>query len=311
MQPAAAKRATPAATLNINGDFALRMFFGHHKSATGWIDGILREICFHMGLSFQIVHRPVDFDQEGTLRAFVRQWGVDFLAYTNADFTHVADLPFHRGFHVVRDPRDVLVSAYYSHLYSHGTKNWPELEAHRAELRQLSKEEGLFCEMEFSRPEFDELMRWNYEQERVLELKMEELTSEPVGGFLQIMGFLEMLDEGSPTGIRKSVRSALMKMNRLNRKGRRFMPADLPMFPVPRRRMCSIAASDVRALVQKKSFSKLAGGRRQGQENVKSHYRKGTPGDWVNHLNDAHRRRFKSEFGDLLIKLGYESDDAW
>ena len=298
-------------SLNANGDFPLRVFFGHHKSATGWIDGVLREICFHMGLNFQIAHRPVDFDAAGSLSAFVQQRRIDFLAYTNADYNHVADLPFYRGFHVVRDPRDVLVSAYYSHLYSHGTKNWPELEAHRAELQQLSKEEGLFCEMAFSRPEFEEMATWDYEQERVLELKMEALTAKPVEGFLEIVGFLEMLDEAKPAGVRKAARSALMKMNRLNQKGRRFMPANLPMFPVPRRRIRSITSSDVRALVEKKSFSKLAGGRQRGQENVESHYRKGTPGDWVNHLNDAHRRRFKDEFGDLLIKLGYESDDAW
>lgn len=311
MHTAVAKRATPTTSLNVNGDFPLRMFFGHHKSATGWIDGILREICFHMGLNFRIAHRPVDFQAEGSLGAFAQQRRTDFLAYTNANAAYVEDLSFYRGFHVVRDPRDVLVSAYYSHLYSHGTKNWPELEAHRAELQQLSKEDGLMREMEFSRPEFEEMMTWNYEQERVLELKMEELTAEPIEGFLRIMAFLEMLDEAEPTGAQKTTRSALMKMNRLNQKGRRFMPGRLPLFPVPRLRLPRIAPADVRALVEKKNFSRLAGGRRRGQENVKSHYRKGTPGDWANHLNDAHRQCFKREFGDLLIQLGYETDGDW
>ena len=311
MQPAATQRATASTCLNVNGDFPLRMFFGHHKCATGWINGVLREVCYHMGLRFQIAHRPVDFEEEGSLRAFAQQRQADFLSYTNADAHYLDDLSFYRAFHVVRDPRDVLVSAYYSHLYSHGTKNWPELEAHRAELQQLSKEEGLFREMVFSRPEFEEMAKWDYDQDQVLEMKMEELTANPEKAFLEIVRFLDMLEGEEPTGAHRLMHAALMKTNRLNQKGRRFMPAGLPMFPVPRHRMHRIPASNVRALVEKKSFSKLAGGRRRGQENVKSHYRKGTPGDWENHLNEEHRQRFKDEFGDLLIRLGYESDHAW
>ena len=106
-----------------NGDFPLRAFFGHHKCATAWIDIILTEICFHMRLNFKIVHKIDHFQNYGTLGAFVRQKQVDFLAYTNANRQDITDLPIYRGFHVVRDPRDILVSAYHSHLYSHGTHN--------------------------------------------------------------------------------------------------------------------------------------------------------------------------------------------
>jgi sulfotransferase 6B1 len=40
-------------------------------------------------------------------------------------------------------------------------------------------------------------------------------------------------------------------------------------------------------------------------------FRKGQAGDWRNHFTDAHRRAFKEVAGDMLIKLGYESDAGW
>lgn len=291
--------------------FPLRAFFGHHKCATGFIDGILREICYHMGLTFKIAHGPFNFEEEGSLPAFVDRWNVDVLAYTNADLRHAGDLDLYRGFHVVRDPRDVLVSGYFSHRNSHSTKNWPELEAHRDALRACSKEEGLLLEMEFSRPFFEDMMRWDYDQPNVLEIKMEELTAAPTRHFVKIMAFLEMLSPDEPQGVTSFVQDVTMRMNRLNQKGRRFMPGQMPMFPVPRRRLHRISESGVARIVDMRSFKKLSGGRKKGQENVNSHYRKGVPGDWINHLSPVHVQRFKADYGDLLIRLGYESDTDW
>jgi hypothetical protein len=59
------------------------------------------------------------------------------------------------------------------------------------------------------------------------------------------------------------------------------------------------------------SFEKLSGGREPGQEDVKSHYRKGVHGDWRNHFTPAITRRFKALYGDLLVVGGYEKDASW
>ena len=63
--------------------------------------------------------------------------------------------------------------------------------------------------------------------------------------------------------------------------------------------------------LERLSFKKLAGGRKKGEENIKSHYRKGVHGDWKNHLNDDHVAFFKEHYNELLIKLGYETDGDW
>jgi hypothetical protein len=205
----------------------------------------------------------------------------------------------------------MLVSAYFSHRNSHSTKNWEALADHRSALQSCSKKEGLFLEMEFSRPFFEDMARWNYEQSNVLELRMEDVTANPKTYFLQIVEHLDLLQVDEPTGVEQWVQSATLRLNRLNQKGRRFMPGSFPLFPVPRRRLTRIPASEVKAIVNRRDFRKLSGGRKKGHENVHSHYRKGTPGDWVNHLTCDHIARFKAEYNDLLLLLGYESDANW
>lgn len=307
----ASLRSIPDSTIGSATDFPLRVFFGHHKCATGFIDRILREICWHMGLAFHIVHRPVHFAEEGSLPAYVQTHSTDFLAYTNADARHAAGLSFHRAFHVVRDPRDVLVSAYFSHLHSHSTEGWPELAAHREALQRVPKDEGLFLEMEFSRPVFEEMVRWDYTQPNVLELHMEALTQDPAGTFVEIVRFLDMLDDAPASGPPAWVRTATMRLNRLNQTGRRFMPGGLRPFPVPRRRMHTLSTAEVNAMVDACRFEKITGGRKKGQENVKSHYRKGVPGDWKNHFSPDHVAAFKREYNDVLLKLGYAETPHW
>lgn len=58
------------------------------------------------------------------------------------------------------------------------------------------------------------------------------------------------------------------------------------------------------------SFEKLAGGRRRGQE-AASFFRKGIAGDWKNVFTEKDKQEFKAAAGDLLIELGYEEDNTW
>lgn len=291
-------------------DFPLRAFFGHHKCATGWTDGILRELCYHMGIHFKIVSTPSDFPGHDTLGSFVEAHDVDFLSYINANRTYVADLPLYRGFHVVRDPRDVLVSGYFSHKHSHPTDDWPELTEHRNALQRLSKSEGLLREMEFSRPFFEDMHSWDYDQDRVLELRMETLTRRPLKGFLEIGRFLEILDERDAPPLQRFVRTLRLRYNRLTHKGERFTSGDRRPLPLPLSRQGSVPVDLLRDVIEQHRFERLTG-RTRGEENVKSHYRKGVPGDWQNHFEAEHVRAFKDRYNDLLLKLGYEDDPDW
>jgi hypothetical protein len=59
------------------------------------------------------------------------------------------------------------------------------------------------------------------------------------------------------------------------------------------------------------SFSKFSSGRETGQEDVKSHYRKGVSGDWKNYFNHSNIYLCKKKIGKLLIELDYEQDFQW
>jgi hypothetical protein len=63
--------------------------------------------------------------------------------------------------------------------------------------------------------------------------------------------------------------------------------------------------------IEAASFAKLSEGRKRGEEDATSFFRKGVAGDWKNVFTEEDKRIFKREAGDLLIKLGYEKDGGW
>jgi len=63
--------------------------------------------------------------------------------------------------------------------------------------------------------------------------------------------------------------------------------------------------------VDSASFEKLSKGRRPGEEDPSSFYRKGVAGDWKNLFGGRDRQIYKEEAGELLIRLGYEGDSDW
>ena len=71
-----------------------------------------------------------------------------------------------------------------------------------------------------------------------------------------------------------------------------------------------IAPQKLAKIVEKNSFSKQAG-RKPGEEDVSSHFRKGVAGDWKNHFTDRIKADFKQKFGPLLVETGYEKSLDW
>jgi hypothetical protein len=58
-------------------------------------------------------------------------------------------------------------------------------------------------------------------------------------------------------------------------------------------------------------FRAHSGGRDKGDEDVSSHFRKGTVGDWRLHFSEKTKVEFKRLFNDVLVLGGYERDDRW
>ena len=265
-------------------------YFGHHRCATMWTAAIVRALSRELGLTV------AQEDRYETLPANLGPY--HFLIHLNATQGIVEQLAGkpHRGFHVIRDPRDILVSSYFSDRYSHPVYR-QDLGQFREQLNSVEFDEGLRLELDRRKAEFEALANWNYHNPNVCETRYEVLTVRPADEFEKIIRFLgipfhprgtaPLLDRVKPT-VNRGLRRLKMKGLRVGGISREFLDQ----------------------VIERQAFDKLAG-RSKGQEDQKSHYRKGVAGDWVNYLRDANKDLFKERWGDLVIKLGYEKDLNW
>lgn len=262
-------------------------FLGHHKCGTMWINSI-----FHSFLNNSMFDVANYYDsgtfQNGILPE-LNKAKVQAFSYTNACFNYIEPIIEKIiAFHVIRDPRDICVSAYFSHRNSHSTDVWPELVQYRRELVGLSKEYGLLREFEFSQQFLNSISEWNYSCENIYELKFEELIERPYETFIAIFKFLNLIQEDKKI------------TNKILINAPRFLKSKT-----------KLNAKELLGIVYENRFSKKTGNRQRGIENSSHHYRKGIAGDWKNHFSKKHKELFKELYGDLLIKLKYENDYDW
>ncbi|MGK7955891.1 MAG: sulfotransferase domain-containing protein [Crocosphaera sp.] len=284
-----------------NPNKKLLCFFGHHKCGTQWVQGVLREVSREMGLVYGHAYSAEKFKHN--FESFLKEKELDIFSYTNAKYEYVKDFNHFRGFHVIRDPRDIVVSAYYSHLYSHPVDNYDDLKKEREILQKMSKDEGLIQEMEFNQRVFDDMENWNYTQDNVMEIKLEDLSQDSYGNFVDIFRFLGIISESRPT--------YQERWNHLLAITSRTTQTKLFGNPVVDVSLKKIPYEIALGIIYENRFQRKTKGRNVGEEDVKSHYRKGVAGDWKNHFNDEHIKLFKNKYGRLLIKLGYEKDENW
>jgi hypothetical protein len=171
----------------------------------------------------------------------------------------------YRTFFVMRDPRDIVVSWYYSMRYSHASMEG-RFNQIRADLGSLAEREGL--------------------------KRASDLLAGPAQLFPALRSWID-----APT---REERVALVRYGDLT--GPHAAEAFGKLFE-----HCDIRLTEktLTELLADHSFERMSG-RHQGQEDVKSHYRKGKAGDWEEHLDDELIRHFREVTGDLLEALGYE-----
>ncbi len=277
--------------------------FSHHRCASTWINNIMRDLCRTLGFRFAVVHRTDQLgeDPEG----FIHHHRINFLVLSNADYSLTDRLPPFRGFHVIRDPRDIAVSSYFSHLVSHPVDDWPELADHRKELAAMDKREGLLWEIRTCRnQQFREMENWNYRDPRIVEWKMEDIIRKPAAGFNAILKFLGFnMTPRSSAGT--AIRSLLNRIAALAwhiRFGHVHGAIREPGGPLPVDR---IPAKLLEETLHRHRFVVKSGGRAPGHTDVSSHYRCGQPEDWKNHLERVHLDALMETYPGLLQHLGY------
>jgi len=289
------------------------VYFGHHKCASQYIKAVFLQTTALMGLASS---RVDNFSAELPLGYHTREPYISLLAahrssllhdpaavvcLTNGDLQALELLDQrggYRGFHVIRDPRDVLVSAYFSHLFSHPIRSdggW--IAEFRRQLEAAADiEQGLLLEMDFNATIFASMQHWDYANSRVVETRYERLVLDPVSEFARVFNFL-----GFDTPRLGLATLAAMALDTWR----------LQRFMQPRPVRTTLPELALRRVIQRNAFEKLTRGRQPGQENMRHHYRKGVAGDWRTYFSPELKTRFKDRYGDLLIRLGYEKDGNW
>lgn len=280
----------------------LLCFWGHHRSASSWTNDGLRMIATACGWRHSVLHNAAMFGDD--LPRFYQTTRPDLITFSNAQWAYTAELPAFLGLHVIRDPRDILVSSYFSHRNSHPTAGWPELVSHRAELQARSQAEGLLLELECRRKQFEEMATWQYNTDHIYELKMEEFTVRPAHYYADVLRFWQRL----ATSTHPKREALQVTLNRtLSRVERRLGWQDR----LPRWRTEVTWPWLLQEVVEANQFQRKSGGRVAGEVDLDHHYRKGVHGSWRDYFFPELTARFKAEYTDLLVRLGYETNGEW
>jgi hypothetical protein len=178
-------------------------YFGHHKCATQYIQAIVQDVCEYLGCSLKVEAIPEKLPNGWQLKEECRllpskvveaisTFDGDFLCHGNATIGLLDSISHknYRGFHVVRDPRDMLTSGYFSHRNSHNVSNSPWMAEHRNRLQQVDQEAGFRLELDYSSVYFDALSEWNYTNPQIYETRFETLIRQPFDEFVKAFRFL-------------------------------------------------------------------------------------------------------------------------
>jgi len=136
----------------------------NHKCGTVFFRSLLSKVCSETNINYVRVPRPLDniektklFFQEKIIRdrfKYIRfifgRGSLDTLFFVPNSIYQLLEkvgLTNYRAFMMVRDPRDIIVSGYFSHKNSHSTESWKDLENIRKKLNELSLNDGLMYEI--------------------------------------------------------------------------------------------------------------------------------------------------------------------
>ena len=249
----------------------------HHKTGTVWLKNVLKAISNHYGLKLKVTNSTFINDELQPVPDIYIQ---------NHSLVNASTLPPFKGSHLIRDPRDIVISGYFYHLWTkewwvhvprkgsfEHPEHWPYFSpkefrnlSYQQYLKSLNEEEGILVEIRRAAGfNIKHMVEWDYSNSDFIEIKYENLMADWRNEFNSIFNHYEFSQEAVDISLK---------------------------------------------LAEKFQFENIAK-RKVGDVNKKSHLRSGKSGQWKKYFTDLHKARFKDLLGDALIRLGYESNNDW
>lgn len=255
--------------------------FSYHKCMTVFFMRIFQGICDQMNWHFE---KFLTHEMDRFIKVANQYKGNQILTIGNV-LTDLSTLPNHFvGSHIIRDPRDLLISGYKYHLWC--TETWAveplterlkgiiklnsfpidiEIDglSYQKLINSVDMETGLKIELNWRRFSFVHMMDWDYNHPMIMELRYEEIFGNEVPLFEKLFhhyGF----------------------DNKLVDIGLQF--------------------------VERYSFENQ---KKYGNTGENKHLSTGESGQWKNYFFDELKEIFKERYQKLLENLAYEHDDSW
>lgn len=159
----------------------------HHKTGTALFGKIMRSVAKELHLKLQVCKAGGSEDE--------LEPDTDIWVHWNRVVSFRRISRPYCGSHIIRDPRDVIVSGYFYHLK--GVEKWsvaprPDLggKSYQEHLAAIGQEEGLLFEMTHTAKfTIERMSAWDYSNPHILELKYEDLIKEYEHHFRRIFSF--------------------------------------------------------------------------------------------------------------------------
>ncbi len=231
---------------------------GHHRAGSTWFRKILRKVAITYDLVFQFCSQA---ELENNTDIFVE----------NHTRITPSFLPPHTGSHMIRDPRDIVISGYFYHLWTQ--ESWAHEpneryygRSYQEHLGTLSQEDGMLAEIDrFCSFELGCMLSWDYNNSDFVEIRYEDLIYDEASIFRSIFSHYGF----SADAIDRSM-----------------------------------------GVAEQFSFANRSK-RKLGEVRSGTHMRSGKPRQWQECFSERHKDHFKQLAGDAVVRLGYEESNEW
>lgn len=248
------------------------------KTASQWFKSIFCDADFYRYSGFVVSpYQYLGLRYARIGGAFPPKTVVSHLYFNYQDYLKVPKPDKYKTFFILRDPRDIIVSWYFSAKYSHVLV--PPIHTIRYNLERLDFDDGLKyiidTQAEFGL--FECQRSW-------IEAQKSNWAYKP----------LNLIQGTAPHETAKIFRYEDLSNNELNFVRDLFAFLEIKMPP-----------KILESIVTKNTIKKLSKDQNSLDGDKKNHYRKGVSGDWQNHFSEPVKQHFYAITGDLIDVLGY------